>query len=294
MTEFTELLEGFQRDGDAWTVTVSDDWLQGRTVYGGLGAALCLEATQRSIPDLPPLRSAQVSFAGPATGRLRIQSSVLRRGKSTVFASTDLSGDDGFATRAMLCFGAARPSSVSVDTVSPQTPAPPDQCPPFFKGAPPFLHFLQHIEGKSAGQNLPFSGAAEPDMTIWLRHRDPALKPSLVALLALADAPPPAWEVALPDLRSRLAATPHVAILAPDDALIAQLIVKLLGDRGIAVSTEIADYLVPRIERSYVAVLNVVDILDQAMLSHHRRMTVPLARRALEDARMVGRSRINV
>ena len=113
-------------------------------------------------------------------------------------------------------------------------------------------------------------------------------------LFIVADAPPPAWEVALPDLKSRLAATPHVEILPPDDALIAQLIVKLLGDRGIAVSTEIADYLVPRIERSYVAVLNVVDILDQAMLSHHRRMTVPLARRALEDARMVGRSRINV
>jgi acyl-CoA thioesterase len=191
MTEFTKLLEGFQRDGDAWTVTVSDDWLQGRTVYGGLGAALCLEATQRSIPDLPPLRSAQVSFAGPATGRLRLKPSVLRRGKSTVFTSTDLSGDDGFATRAMLCFGAARSSIMAVDTVGAQTPAPPDQCPPFFNGAPPFLHFLQHIEGKSAGPNLPFSGAAEPDMTIWLRHRDPALKPSLVSLLALADAPPP-------------------------------------------------------------------------------------------------------
>lgn len=113
-------------------------------------------------------------------------------------------------------------------------------------------------------------------------------------LFIVADAPPPAWEVALPDLRSRLAATPHVAILPPDDALIAQLIVKLLGDRGIAVSNEIADYLVPRIERSHVAVLSAVDILDQAMLSHHRRMTVPLARRALEEARMVGRSRINV
>lgn len=113
-------------------------------------------------------------------------------------------------------------------------------------------------------------------------------------LFIVADAPPPAWEIALPDLKSRLAATPHVEILAPDDALIAQLIVKLLGDRGIAVSNEIADYLVPRIERSHVAVLSAVDILDQAMLSHHRRMTVPLARRALEEARMVGRSRINV
>ena len=39
-------------------------------------------------------------------------------------------------------------------------------------------------------------------------------------LLIVADAPPPRWEVALPDLRSRLAATPHVAIGEPDDALI--------------------------------------------------------------------------
>ena len=191
MTEFTELLDGFVRDDDAWSVTVSDDWLQGRTVYGGLGAALCLEATRRTIPDLPPLRSAQVSFAGPASGRLRIQPSVLRRGKSTVFASADLGGDGGFATRAMLCFGAARPSSVTVNTVATPTPPRPETCPAFFAGAPPFLHFLQHIEGRSAGKHLPFSGAAEPDMTIWLRHRDPALTPSPVALLALADAPPP-------------------------------------------------------------------------------------------------------
>jgi hypothetical protein len=53
-------------------------------------------------------------------------------------------------------------------------------------------------------------------------------------LLIVADAPPPRWQVALPDLRSRLAATPQVEIGPPDDFLIGQLIVKLLGDRGIA------------------------------------------------------------
>ena len=46
---------------------------------------------------------------------------------------------------------------------------------------------------------------------------------------------------------------------------------------------ELADYLVPRIERSHVAALSVVDSLDRVMLSHHRRMTIPLARRALEE-----------
>ena len=110
-------------------------------------------------------------------------------------------------------------------------------------------------------------------------------------LLIIADRPPPQWEVTLPDLRSRLAATPHVEIGPPDDALIGQLIIKLLGDRGIAAPSELADYLVPRIERSYVSIIMVVDILDRVMLSHHRRMTVPLAKRALGEAGLIARAR---
>ena len=110
-------------------------------------------------------------------------------------------------------------------------------------------------------------------------------------LLIIADAPPPRWQVALPDLRSRLAATPHVEIGPPDDALIADLILKLLGDRGIAAPPELAEFLVPRIERSHVAVLGVVDTLDRATLSHHKRMTIPLAKRALGEAGMIGRAK---
>jgi hypothetical protein len=108
-------------------------------------------------------------------------------------------------------------------------------------------------------------------------------------LLMIADAAPPAWEVSLPDLKSRLAATPHVELLGPDDRLIGDLIVKLLGDRGIAAPPELAEFLVPRIERSYVSVLQVVDALDRAMLSHHRRMTVALAKRALQECGMLRR-----
>ena len=110
-------------------------------------------------------------------------------------------------------------------------------------------------------------------------------------LLIVASRPAAGWGIALPDLRSRLSATPQVEIGPPDDVLIGQLVVKMLGDRGIAAPPELADYLVPRIERSYVSVLQAVDILDQVTLSHHRRMTVPLAKRALEEAGMIGRAR---
>jgi hypothetical protein len=108
-------------------------------------------------------------------------------------------------------------------------------------------------------------------------------------LLIVADAPPPRWQVALPDLRSRLAATPQVEIGPPDDPLLGQLVVKLLGDRGIATPPELPDFLVPRIERTHLAVLEVVDVLDHVMLSHHKRMTVPLARKALDEAGLIGR-----
>ncbi len=110
-------------------------------------------------------------------------------------------------------------------------------------------------------------------------------------LLFIADSPPPAWSIRLPDLRSRIAASPHVRIEEPDDALLGHLVLKLLGDRGIACPPELAEFLVPRIERSYLAVQQVVDVLDRAMLTHHRRMTVPMARRALVEAGLIRRAR---
>jgi hypothetical protein len=109
-------------------------------------------------------------------------------------------------------------------------------------------------------------------------------------LLIVADNAPPAWEIALPDLRSRLAATPHIEIAPPDDELIASLIDKLLADRGIAAPPELAEFLVPRIERSYVAVQNVVDTLDREILANRKRMTFAAARAALTDAGLIRRA----
>lgn len=110
-------------------------------------------------------------------------------------------------------------------------------------------------------------------------------------LLIIAASPPPVWQIALPDLRSRLSATSHVTIGEPDDMLIGNLVTKLLADRGIVVPADLAAYLVPRIERSYVAIQQVVDLLDRAVLSTHRRMTIPVARKALVEAGMIKRAR---
>jgi acyl-CoA thioesterase len=191
MTEFTELLGRVTQHGEAWTVDVSDDWLQGRTLYGGLSAALCLAGAQRSFSDLPPLRSAQFAFVGPASGQLQIRPALLRKGKSTLFCGVDVVGEAGLATRATFCFGAARPSAFAHTALASPPAKAPGDCPDFFRNAPPALRFLEHIEGRLVGGALPFSGSTDPRMTLWLRHREPLI-PSMVSLLALADAPPPA------------------------------------------------------------------------------------------------------
>ncbi|QUS41257.1 thioesterase family protein [Tardiphaga alba] len=192
MTEFTALMAGMTRSGDGWTVSVSDDWLQGRTVYGGMGAALCMQAALNEFGSVPPLRSAQIAFIGPATGQLQLTATVLRKGKSTLFANVDLVGEAGLATRAVFCFGAARESAYNYVAIGTPELKDPESCPDFFRNAPPVLRFVQHMEGRFVSGSPPFSGSDDPQMSLWLRHREPGITPSLVALLALADAPPPA------------------------------------------------------------------------------------------------------
>jgi hypothetical protein len=100
-------------------------------------------------------------------------------------------------------------------------------------------------------------------------------------LLIVADAAPPAWRSALPDLASRLGATPVVAIGAPDDALIAALIASRLERRGVSIAAEVIAYLSPRLPRSHAHVMGVIDALDAASLARRRPVTIPLAREVL-------------
>ena len=100
-------------------------------------------------------------------------------------------------------------------------------------------------------------------------------------LLIIADAPPPTWKVELPDLASRLAATPHVAIGDPDDALLAALIARQMALRGLPIGVDVIDWIVGRIERSHVAAHRVIDLLDAAAWHRRSRISVALARDVL-------------
>ena len=101
------------------------------------------------------------------------------------------------------------------------------------------------------------------------------------SLLVTACNGPKSWEIDLPDLRSRLLASNLASIGAPDDTLLAAVIVKLFSDRQIYVTEDVLRYLLPRIERSFASVADIVERLDRAALSESRAVTVPLAKRIL-------------
>ena len=103
-------------------------------------------------------------------------------------------------------------------------------------------------------------------------------------LLITDTAPPARWHVSLPDLRSRLAALPAVAIGRPEDDLIAAVLSKQFRDRHIKVNDGVVSYLVVRMERSFDAIGTIVETLDRLSLVEKRPITVPRARRALETA----------
>lgn len=89
--------------------------------------------------------------------------------------------------------------------------------------------------------------------------------------------------VKLPDLRSRLNATPAVGIGAPDDSVLAAVLLKQFADRQLRIGEDVLAYLLGRMDRSFAAAGAVVDALDKASLAERRPITVPLARAVLAE-----------
>ncbi len=105
-------------------------------------------------------------------------------------------------------------------------------------------------------------------------------------VLMTARLPPSAFEIELRDLRSRLRAVPVVSLAAPDDLLFRALIVKFCADRQMAVDESLVGYVASRIERSYAAARQAVELLDTEALRLGRPITRALAAELLRDPKI--------
>ncbi|TAN10264.1 MAG: thioesterase family protein [Burkholderiaceae bacterium] len=172
---------------------VPSNWLQGRTAYGGVTTALALQAALHAVPDLPPLRSGHVSFIAPAVEALTFRPEMLRRGKSVASMSVDVRSEDVLAARVALVFGQARASRIAHDF----SERPPVEGPQAYPALTPEERrvgpvFAQNFDIRPAGGSRLMSGAAHPELLMWMKHVDAAGVDPTVALVALADGLPPA------------------------------------------------------------------------------------------------------
>ncbi len=94
---------------------------------------------------------------------------------------------------------------------------------------------------------------------------------------------PAAWDITLPDLRSRLRAAPVTELGAADDALLRGVLVKLFADRQLAVEEPVISYLLLRMPRSLEAARQIVAALDEAALASKSDITRSFAAKALAD-----------
>lgn len=103
-------------------------------------------------------------------------------------------------------------------------------------------------------------------------------------LLLTADRPPSRWQIALPDLASRMQATALVQIGDPDDELLFAVIAKHFADRQLSPEPDLIPWLVTRIERSFTAAGQAVAALDAAALAQGRDITRAFARAVLDNS----------
>ena len=186
MTSLPDALAALKQVDDGWRVTVPDNWLQGRTAYGGFSAALALQAAQSSDTDLPPLRSAQISFIAPLAGEVTIRARRLRRGRNAAFVQADVESEAGLGLRATFVFMGPVESRIELRQGRPPAFDKPNGETATFTGKAPY--FTQNFDYLDRRDDT--VGPAE--WLRWVRLKERAGLDPMVELMAVADCLPPA------------------------------------------------------------------------------------------------------
>lgn len=101
------------------------------------------------------------------------------------------------------------------------------------------------------------------------------------ALLMTGQGVPSGWTIGLPDLASRLQGSQLVQLGAPDDTLLAAVLLKQCADRQLQVEPGVVEYILRRAERSFEGMRDLVAMLDRVSLQRKRPVGQGLVREML-------------
>jgi acyl-CoA thioesterase len=177
---------------------ITDDWLQGRTTFGGLIAACAVQAMRdvaaAQWSDDVRLVALQTSFVGPVgRGAMEVSVQVLREGRNLRQLQATASQQGQTAAVLLAVFGAGR--ETALPPLAPQqspVPRQPTDLPalPFLPGITP--NFTQHIDFRWAEGQPPFSGSDQWHSRIYARLKQGSAPAELLAVMLADAAPTPA------------------------------------------------------------------------------------------------------
>ena len=141
-------------------------------------------------------------------------------------------------------------------------------------------NFVERVHGRLIDQ-------AESTDEEDLFHAWNAAQESGRPLVMIVDRAPPEWEIALPDLKTRIAVTPIARIAEPDDRLFQALIQLHFADRGLHIPREALRFMSDRLHRDYWTVERAVEAVDRHAIAERARLSLPTIRRALIESGMI-------
>ncbi len=170
-------------------LTIPASWGQGRTVYGGISAALIYSAIKEQVAQNRPMRSFNANFIGPLSvdEPFTIKVDVLREGKNATQAFAQIIQHNQVAIMAQACFAVDRESKIAVENHETHNMTPPKKG-HFILPIPGIVpKFIKHFDLRMIDGKIPFSGSKLNVIKGWLRFKKPPTQITDAHLIALID-----------------------------------------------------------------------------------------------------------
>lgn len=189
MQNLSALLQTCQQTQDQLHADISAEWQQGRSVYGGVQAALAARAMQ-PLSDGLPIRTLQATLCAPIpAGPVQLDARLLRGSKNTrQIEARIVSGDQTLAVFVGI-FGRARESQVTHALAKPADSTNDGLAMPYIDELMP--RFLAQFDARILHGHFPGTGHQDTRHLYRISLHDQASQSSLSHVLTIADFPPP-------------------------------------------------------------------------------------------------------
>jgi acyl-CoA thioesterase II len=182
-----------QRQHPEVLINIPEEWSQGRTVFGGLSAAMLYSAAKEYVEEDRPLRSMTTNFVGPLLFDVpfQIHVEIVREGKNVSQVLARVIQDDKSCVLTQFCFAKARQSKTAVKNNDQHNMAVTKKA-NFIPNIPKITpKFLRHYELSIDDGGLPFTGKKSSHYYGWMRFKKSPQTINVAHIISMIDAWPP-------------------------------------------------------------------------------------------------------